>query len=519
MKTWKILSSSLLIASLAACGGGGGGGAVSSGGNGNPDGENDETTPPEVTYNTGKFIDSPVQGLRYSTPSLSGLTDVDGTFRYNDDEVVTFSLGGVTIGEAVGASVITPFTLYEVKPPNKERIISNALFDNTSVQTLDKALNIASFLQNLDADQDASNGINLGNANEILANSTLDFSKFKAIDFNSKSQIASLREMIGLTSQPIDLESVASHLYTSLGIDIESSAASGTTGSSGLQTKFSSNLEYDDQGRIVLEEIDTNGDGIFDITKTFRYENDLLVETSNSKLGITETLSYDSAKRLIERITRYGDGRISRESYTYSGELLIKFLYDQNDNGQPDRITEYSYNTNDQLIETRIDNDGDGTVDIVTTASYYSDGKQATHSEDKDNDGVPDLIIAYVYDDSGNRKSFNISIDEDAIPSETSLFTYAGNLVTEYFVLDSEYRLKFKESYTYDSEDRRKEVRKDTNGDGKEDIRVQYKYDDNGNRILTAEDHNGDGIADKFWRQSSSNAMLATPWKNILDQR
>ena len=392
------------------------------------------------------------------------------------------------------------------------------MFDNNSVQTLDKALNIASLLQNLDTDQNPDNGIDLGNADSELAGQILDFSKYKAVDFNVRSTIPELREAMGLNSQPVDLERIATHLYASLGIEIQSSAAAGTSGSSGLQNNFSTNYEYDEDGNIILEEIDTNGDGVIDITKTFRYENSLLVETSNSKLNTTETLNYDSAQQLIERLTRYGDGRTSRERYSYDNGQVTEFSFDEDGDGQADRITYYNYDANDQLIETRIDKDGDGSIDIKTTASYFADGKQATHTEDKNNNGVPNLIIAYVYDENGNRKSFNISVDENATPSETSLFTYTGDLVKEFFVLDSNYRLKFKETYFYDSQNRRKEVRKDTNGDGKADVRVQYKYDENGNRILAAEDHNDDGIADKVWRQSVNNSTLVSPWRKILRQ-
>lgn len=536
MKSWKILVSSLLIASLAACGGGGGGGgeATSGGGNsgsggtgdtggsggsggeGDPGNGGSDTNPPQPTYNTGVFIDSPVKGLRYSTPTLSGLTDIDGKFRYNDGEVVTFKLGGTTIGTTFGATTVTPFSLYDVQPPNKERIISNALFDSTSVQTLDKALNIASLLQNLDIDQNPNNGIDLGSADEVLAASAIDFSRFKAIEFNTKSDIASVREAVGLDRQPIELGEIATHLYSSLGIEIQSASAAGTTGSSGLQNSFASNFEYDDQGRVIVEEIDTNGDGVIDITKTFRYENDLLVESSNSKLNTIDTLSYDSAQHLVERLTRHGDGRVSRESYNYNGDLVTQFSFDRDNDGQPERTITYSYDAGNRLLDTNIDSDGNGSVDIKTTASYYSDGKQATHTEDNNNNGVPDLIIAYVYDENGNRKAFNISVDDNATPEETSLFTYAGDLVKEFFILDAEYRLKYKEVYTYDNQGRRKTVLKDTNGDGATDVRVQYKYDAEGNRILAAEDHNGDGIADKVWRQSVNNATLVSPWSKIL---
>jgi hypothetical protein len=43
---------------------------------------------------TGVFNDSPVSGLDYETPSLSGTTDSEGKFRYRNGQTVTFSVGG-----------------------------------------------------------------------------------------------------------------------------------------------------------------------------------------------------------------------------------------------------------------------------------------------------------------------------------------------------------------------------------------------------------------------------------------
>ena len=48
----------------------------------------------------GAFQDSPVQGLEYRTPTLSGPTGPKGEFEYRAGETVTFSIGGLVIGAA-----------------------------------------------------------------------------------------------------------------------------------------------------------------------------------------------------------------------------------------------------------------------------------------------------------------------------------------------------------------------------------------------------------------------------------
>jgi hypothetical protein len=85
---------------LVSCGGGGDDGG--SGGTMN-------STPPPPS--TGNFVDSPVQGLQYTaSPSgLSGVTGPDGEFKYQSGDIVTFTIGGATIGSAPAQPQITPF--------------------------------------------------------------------------------------------------------------------------------------------------------------------------------------------------------------------------------------------------------------------------------------------------------------------------------------------------------------------------------------------------------------------------
>lgn len=97
MKWFNSLSVVVVISlTLTACGGGGDGG-----------------TQPVAAPSTGVFIDSPVQGLTYSSaPSgLSGLTGPNGEFLYRAGDTVAFSIGGRVIGAAPGQPQITPFAL------------------------------------------------------------------------------------------------------------------------------------------------------------------------------------------------------------------------------------------------------------------------------------------------------------------------------------------------------------------------------------------------------------------------
>ena len=123
MKWFNSLSAVLVIPlALTACGGGGDGG-----------------TQPVAAPSTGVFIDSPVQGLPYtSMPSgLSGLTGANGEFLYRSGDFVRFSMGGSTIGEVLGQPQITPFTFLN-------------LGSNTPSVTIEWPVNLAQLLLALD---------------------------------------------------------------------------------------------------------------------------------------------------------------------------------------------------------------------------------------------------------------------------------------------------------------------------------------------------------------------------------
>lgn len=110
----RVIAVCILAAVTVACGGDGGG----SGSTG---------APPAATPLTGVFLDSPVQGLGYSTtPSgLSGITDANGQFNYDQGDTVTFNLYGRTIGAAVPAApVVTALSVFNATSLSDPRVLN-----------------------------------------------------------------------------------------------------------------------------------------------------------------------------------------------------------------------------------------------------------------------------------------------------------------------------------------------------------------------------------------------------------
>ena len=88
-----------------------------------------------VTVDSGQLIDSPVQGVRFESGSVSGITGDLGEFQYETGGTIRFFIGDIALGEAVrGKAVITPLDL-----------VPNGTIDSPAV------INIARLLQSLDS--------------------------------------------------------------------------------------------------------------------------------------------------------------------------------------------------------------------------------------------------------------------------------------------------------------------------------------------------------------------------------
>jgi hypothetical protein len=120
-----------LLLVLTACGGGG-----------SSDSSGDDDSPWLAL-----FIDSGVAGLEYSSTSYQGVTGANGEFEYNPGETTTFSYNGLRLGSVAlttESAAITPLDLFSTTDVNNQAV------KNTLV-----------FLQTLDYDQIASNGLQL----------------------------------------------------------------------------------------------------------------------------------------------------------------------------------------------------------------------------------------------------------------------------------------------------------------------------------------------------------------------
>lgn len=90
----------------------------------------------------GQFIDAPVKGLGFSTPTHTGVTGENGGFGFFPGEIIELSIGEVPIGSAPADRKISPLDLFGTYDLNDRRVV-----------------NVARLLQSLDFDGDVRGAI------------------------------------------------------------------------------------------------------------------------------------------------------------------------------------------------------------------------------------------------------------------------------------------------------------------------------------------------------------------------
>ena len=116
---------------------------------------------------TSVFSDSAVEGLTHTTATQSAVTDAFGAFEYLAGDSIVFSICSFQLGESVAAAAqMTPLDLIQggVLPTTQNELRLLALPGRqveADAVAFNKLINILVFLQALDSDKDASNGISI----------------------------------------------------------------------------------------------------------------------------------------------------------------------------------------------------------------------------------------------------------------------------------------------------------------------------------------------------------------------
>ena len=384
---------------------------------------------------SGQIIDSLLQGLDYRSASSSGLTDAQGAFSHGTGETVTFSIGDLEIGSTQGKPIAT---LLDLVPGARLVDVYGPLEWTTSVNS-QRVKNIARFLQSLDSDCNVTNGIQI--TSQIRAEVSprlIDFDQSSS-DFGSNPVIADVFDRLNaagafsggcaaaLRPEPVAVEHLAKSIRDTWmlaggsidrnGDGVFDGARQIVRNASGRVTEHTdfgadwvlyreyddaSNTEtirrddgrngtidyiwrttYDEQRRIVKEEEDWNGDGVFDnentiqrdafgretgrmwhayaTGQTYRYRTEY---DADGNITLEETDSDDDGTiDYTYRYTYVGGKRTKQEHfypggswtrlYTYDGNNLVSETADWQDDGILDWRTDHTYDSNGNRLTTK----------------------------------------------------------------------------------------------------------------------------------------------------------------------
>lgn len=203
-RTWMLI---LVLLAVPIISGGNCAFSFSSGGGSDDDDERKEGL--TVVVNKGQFVDAPVEGLRYVSGAVSGITGSDGEFEYEEGSAVRFFIGDIPLGDAApGQDLVTPLDL-----------VSGGDLDTPAV------INIARLLQSLDA-VPGDDKITIPDdvraaavkSNESLATAIdfLQFSDDPAFNNAASQLVAVLTSEYPHTAMLVDGETARAHLARSL---------------------------------------------------------------------------------------------------------------------------------------------------------------------------------------------------------------------------------------------------------------------------------------------------------------
>ena len=160
---------------------------------------------------TGILLDSAISGVNYSCETTTDITTVDGKFTCPINSTVTFTIGGINLGSVTLTSSqdlqeITPAKLYGLENDNITDV---------------RVLNFIQFVQSLDADNNATNGIDISsNVRNALLGYGLDISNINTIQNDLNTTLTAIGK--SLISQNQALEHYIDTLQKTLNITLKS---------------------------------------------------------------------------------------------------------------------------------------------------------------------------------------------------------------------------------------------------------------------------------------------------------
>lgn len=486
-----------MAGALAACGGGGG---------------SDPVPARPAPLVSGKFA-GPMAGLRYETASQAGLTDASGEFEYRQGEMVRFYVGDILLGEARGAEEMTLFNLagFEAPPVAARdiRALANQMESFELGTPIERVANLATFLESIDGDNDAANGIAVPAVlHQIAANRSINFDLtwgefrhhypfIKLLgDAHTSAAWATVPERpMSNTAFAMDA------LYESLALvpQVYAEQLIETDSNNDGFVDSIDHHEYRTYGLMGKDTTDSDADGIPDSGYEYYYNADgyLAAWQHVSKFGETRTVGHTFNDRgFIEKSQEISyDGSKIDSYFTYNNygqELSI--MEDKGANDSTDEQISFFYNTKGKLVKVTRDTDMDGTANTQRTYEYDNNGFLTREEFDEDMDGTPFELYTHTRNEFGQRLASTILVG--GIGATLIENTYEYNKNNQLVRLTNKGSNTTLHSYHYDENGHLVEQRAEYVNPDSLLQTWAYTRDELGNIVTREEDRNGDGIID-----------------------
>ncbi len=445
---------------IYGCGGGGGDGGGGTGGDGN-----------SVT-SQGIFVDGPVEGLEYKTATLSGVTDVNGTFNYRKErlevgpetimigEMITFSVGDIVLGHGIAKEKVTPVDLVDV-----------------AVEELDpeqnpRVTNISRFLMSLDIDGDPDNGISISREiRDACRTRSIDFN-LSVADFETDPEVVSL--FVTLNGLGVFSDIGERKLYPVL-----QSRNHLKESLTEIRSIYLKNWEW----------IDSNNDGTNDEVIKYTYDaNGILIKerhdiTNDGIVEYSVNYTYDANRNPIKKEHIYLDDEMVDYIYNYEYDAngnVIREELDENDDGVIEAVQNFTFthDADGKVIKEEIAYNDIGMIDFVKNFAY--DHNWYLIREEVENSyGWIEHIKNFIYDHNWYLIREETDYSNDGVIDGVKNFTYNanGNLIKETHDLDADGKIDYVATYSDHLFPWVKEER-DFEADGKIDYVAEYEYTD-----------------------------------------
>jgi len=261
--------------------------------------------------------------------------------------------------------------------------------------------------------------------------------------------------------------------------------------------------ELDDEGRVIRDETDADGDQDVDYLTLTTYDEDgrqtrqTLDQDNDGVVDLEHVNDYRSDGQLKSQIDYDGAGEeLHRLEYSYDddGFLIEMFGYLPSADDHIEHPTRVTLENDDNgcMIGRIQDDHDDGVIEVVSEYEVEEDCHVLLEETDRHDDGVIDLVATYEYDEDGHAISEDFVVRDIRKLLRTT--TYEGALKMR--VVEERAASSDVTTYEYDDVGNLLRIDDDAFDDGMAITTTKYENDARGNPLYVLIDDHGDGHPD-----------------------